>query len=147
MLRSTTGAWPSDAPTLPRLLFVAHRREILQQSLRTYREVLNDAELRRAVRRRRAPRALGARLCVVQSLTSYDIHNIPPGSFHVVVVDEFHHAQATTYRRILDHLNPRELLGLTATPERGDGLDVRTFFDGRVAAELRLWDALKADLL
>ena len=47
--------------------------------------------------------------------------------------------EARTYKAILDHLRPDELLGLTATPERGDGTDVRAFFDGRVAAELRLW--------
>ncbi len=64
-----------------------------------------------------------------------------------MVIDEFHHAQARTYRRILDHFQPTELLGLTATPERTDGTDVRSFFDGRTAAELRLWDALGADLL
>ena len=64
-----------------------------------------------------------------------------------MVIDEFHHAEAATYRRLLDHLTPQELLGLTATPERTDGLDVREFFEGRTAAELRLWDALGADLL
>ena len=63
------------------------------------------------------------------------------------MIDEFHHAEAATYRRLLDHLTPQELLGLTATPERTDGLDVREFFGGRTAAELRLWDALGADLL
>src|SRR5690606_10055451 len=52
-----------------------------------------------------------------------------------------------TYRRILEHLAPRELLGLTATPERGDGTDVRAMFGGRTAADLRLWDAIEADLL
>lgn len=52
------------------------------------------------------------------------------------------------YRRLLDHLQPQQLLGLTATPERGDGVDVaQQFFDGRTASELRLWDALDADLL
>jgi superfamily II DNA or RNA helicase/HKD family nuclease len=135
------------APTFPRLLFVAHRREILQQSMRTYREVLNKPDFGELYVGGARPERWEHVFASVQSLTSYDVHNIPPGSFQVVVVDEFHHAQATTYRRILNHLNPRELLGLTATPERGDGLDVRTFFDGRVAAELRLWDALKADLL
>ncbi len=55
--------------------------------------------------------------------------------------------EAATYRRLIDRLQPRELLGLTATPERADGVDVRAFFDGRTAAELRLWDALGADLL
>ncbi|MET3203968.1 UNVERIFIED_ORG: superfamily II DNA or RNA helicase [Arthrobacter sp. UYEF13] len=58
------------------------------------------------------------------------------------------HAMAPTYRRLLDHLQPQQLFGLTATPERGDGVDVaKQFFDGRTASELRLWDALDADLL
>ena len=83
----------------------------------------------------------------VQSLTSYGVTNIPSDAYDIVVIDEFHHAEAATYRRLLDHLQPKELLGLTATPERADGVDVRSFFDGRTAAELRLWDALSADLL
>jgi hypothetical protein len=65
----------------------------------------------------------------------------------MVVIDEFHHAEATTYRRLLDRLHPGELLGLTATPERSDGVDVRSFFDGRTAYELPLGDALDQDLL
>jgi superfamily II DNA or RNA helicase len=61
----------------------------------------------------------------------------------VVVVDEFHHAAASTYRRLLEHLEPRELLGLTATPERADGLPILPWFGNRIAAELRLWDAIE----
>ena len=83
----------------------------------------------------------------VASLNSYGVTNIPAGAFDVVMIDEFHHAEAPTYRRIINHLTPHELLGLTATPERADSNDVRSFFGGRVAAELRLWDALSADLL
>ena len=79
----------------------------------------------------------------MQSLTSYGIETIPRDAFDIVVIDEFHHAEAKTYQRILHHLQPSELLGLTATPERTDGTDVRRFFDGRTAAELRLWDALE----
>jgi hypothetical protein len=57
-------------------------------------------------------------------------------------LDEFHHAAAPSYDRLLSHLHPRELLGLTATPERSDGLSLLHWFDGRMAAELRLWDAI-----
>ncbi len=60
----------------------------------------------------------------------------------MVIVDEFHHAAASTYRALLDHLQPKVLLGLTATPERADGQSVTEWFDGRFAAELRLWDAI-----
>ncbi len=59
-----------------------------------------------------------------------------------MIVDEFHHAAAPSYSALLEHLHPMELLGLTATPERADGLDVLRHFDGRIAAELRLWDAI-----
>jgi superfamily II DNA or RNA helicase len=83
----------------------------------------------------------------VQSLSEAGISGIPKDASDVSVIDEFHHAQAASYRRLLDHFAPIELLGLTATPERGDGVDVRAFFDGRTVAELRLWDALDQNLL
>lgn len=83
----------------------------------------------------------------VQSLTADRLAELEPDRFDVVVVDEFHHAEAATYRRLLSHLQPAEMLGLTATPERRDGLDVRSFFGGRAAYELPLWTALEADLL
>jgi len=137
----------ANARALPRLLFIAHRREILQQSLRTYREVLSNAGFGELYVDGQRPERWDHVFASVQSLTSYGIINIPPNTYDIVVVDEFHHAEATTYRRILEHLQPRELLALTATPERGDGLDVRAFFGGRTAVELRLWDALRADLL
>lgn len=131
----------------PSLLFVAHREEILKQSLRTYREVLSDPNFGELYVGGARPERWRHVFASVQSLTAYGVNNIPADAYDVIVIDEFHHAQATTYRRITDHLKPDELLGLTATPERSDGTDVRSFFDGRVAAELRLWDALSADLL
>ncbi len=131
----------------PSLLFVAHRREILEQSLRTYREVLGDGDFGELHVGGTRPERWQHVFASVQSLTSYGVGNIPRDAFDVVVIDEFHHAEARTYQRILSHLQPTELLGLTATPERADGTDVRRFFDGRTAAELRLWDALGADLL
>lgn len=131
----------------PSLLFVAHRREILEQSQRTYQEVLADPSFGEKYVGGARPERWEHVFASVQSLSSYGIENIPAGAFDIVVIDEFHHAAAATYRRILDHLAPRELLGLTATPERADGQDVRSYFGGRTAAELRLWDALGADLL
>ncbi len=122
----------------PRLLFVAHRREILQQSLRTYREVLSDATIGELLVDGQRPTAWRHVFASVQSLTAEQLAQIDREHFDVVVVDEFHHAEATTYRRLLEHLRPAELLGLTATPERGDGLDVRAFFAGRAAFELPL---------
>lgn len=131
----------------PRLLFVAHRREILEQSLRTYREVLADGSFGELYAGGARPERWQHVFASVQALTAYGVAEIPPDSFDIVVIDEFHHAEARTYRTLLEHLAPAELLGLTATPERADGVDVRSFFEGRTAAELRLWDALGADLL
>lgn len=131
----------------PRLLFVAHRKEILEQSIRTYREVLGDGSFGELYVGGQRPERWSHVFASVQSLTSYGVTDIPADAYDVVVIDEFHHAEANTYRRLIEHLRPIELLGLTATPERADGTDVRSFFDGRTAAELRLWDALGADLL
>ena len=68
--------------------------------------------------------------------------DIDPSHFDVVIVDEFHHAAASSYLTLLQHVRPLELLGLTATPERSDGLPLLGWFDNRIAAELRLWDAI-----
>jgi len=134
-------------PHRPALLFVAHRKEILQQSLRTYREVLADGSFGELYVGGERPERWRHVFASVQSLAAYGVQQLSPEHFDVVVVDEFHHAEAASYRRLLEHLAPKELLGLTATPERTDGIDVRSFFDGRAAVELRLWDALENDLL
>lgn len=129
------------------LLFVAHRREILEQSMRTYREVLVDPSFGELWLGGEVPAQWRHVFASVQTLAAGGLRTLPPDAYDVLVIDEFHHADAPTYRRILEHIHPAELLGLTATPERGDGFDVRQLFGGRTAAELRLWDALEADLL
>ncbi|MER5441388.1 DUF3427 domain-containing protein [Streptomyces sp. NPDC002790] len=132
----------------PRLLFIAHRKEILKQSLRKYREVLDDASFGELLFSGELPRDWKHVFASVQSLTDQRLDQFSPEHFDIIVVDEFHHATATTYRRVLNHFKPRQLLGLTATPERADGLNVQSeFFGGRIAAEMRLWEALDNDLL
>ncbi|WP_276203746.1 DUF3427 domain-containing protein [Pseudarthrobacter sulfonivorans] len=131
-----------------KLLFVAHRQEILKQAMRTYRDVMQDGAFGELYVGEHRPKEWKHIFASVQSLSALGIDQLEPDFFDVVVIDEFHHAMAPTYRRMLDHLKPQQLLGLTATPERGDGVDVaKQFFDGRTASELRLWDALDADLL
>ena len=128
------------------LLFVAHREEILTQSLATYRAVLKSGsfgELHSG-----GSSAAGRHIFAgIQKLGANGLDAIDPGQFDVVVVDEFHHAKAKTYAKLLEHLRPRELLGLTATPERLDGLDVTEFFGNRIAVELRLWEAIDEGFL
>lgn len=133
-LRSTLGR--------DRLLFVAHREEILRQSQATFRQALRDPSFGELWVGGERPREFNHVFASVQSLSAGAIDSIGPAHFDVVIVDEFHHAAAPSYRRLLDHLQPVEFLGLTATPERADGLPILELFEGRIAAELRLWDAI-----
>ena len=128
------------------VLFVAHRQEILKQSLATYRAVLRRGDFGEL---HGAGRTAAGRhvFAMIQSLHDARIRDIPPNAFDVVVVDEFHHAAADSYDRLLKHLQPRELLGLTATPERLDGRDVTEWFARRIAVELRLWEAIDQGFL
>lgn len=130
------------------LLFIAHRKEILQQSMTTYRNVMQDGTFGELFVGTQKPKEWKHVFASVQSLSAKGIDELPADRFDVVVIDEFHHSAAPTYRKVIGHLKPLELLGLTATPERGDGIHVADeFFEGRTASELRLWDALDADLL
>ena len=125
-----------------RLLFVAHRDEILEQSRRVFRHVLRDASFGERWVGGERPDRFEHVFASIQSLAAQGLAQLDPEHFDVVIVDEFHHAAAPTYERLLAHVRPRELLGLTATPERSDGLSILSHFDDRIAAELRLWDAI-----
>lgn len=131
----------------PRLLFVAHRKEILTQALRTFREVLGDPNFGElyvdGIRPERGRHVFAS----IQSLSAYGVERVPSDTFDILIVDEFHHAAARTYRQLLEHLRPRETVGLTATPERADGVNVAEFFGSAPTTELRLWDAISSDLL
>jgi len=129
------------------LLFIAHRQEILQQSLRTFRAVMRDGAFGEMFVRGSRPTEWRHVFSSIQSLSNIDLGDLDAGRFSMVIVDEFHHAEAQTYERVLNHLRPRVLLGLTATPERADGKDATRWFDGRIAAELRLWEAIDRGLL
>jgi len=125
-----------------RLLFVAHREEILAQSLATFRHCLRDASFGELWVGGKRPSKFEHVFASIQSLGASGLAHLEPDRFDVVIVDEFHHAAAPSYRALLDHIRPKELLGLTATPERSDGLPLLHLFGDRIAAELRLWDAI-----
>lgn len=128
------------------LLFVAHRDEILRQSQQVFQLVLREPGFGERLVGGERPRSGRYVFASVQSLTNC-IDDIDPEGFDVVIVDEFHHAAAQSYDRLLKRLKPKNLLGLTATPERADGQSVFDWFDGRIASESRLWDALDQGLL
>jgi superfamily II DNA or RNA helicase/HKD family nuclease len=129
------------------LLFVAHREQILRQSRRTFREALGDSSFGELLVGGHRPETGRHVFASIQTLSSKAVREQLDHRFDVVIVDEFHHAEAGTYQALLDRLESRWLLALTATPERTDGLDIRRWTDGRTAFDMRLWHALDRQLL
>lgn len=129
------------------LLFIAHREEILRQALGTYRGVLRDQNFGDVLVSGSDPEQKEHLFCSIQSYNSRELWRVDPRKYDYIVIDEFHHAAAPSYRRLLEHVQPRVLLGLTATPERSDGLDILAWFDGESSAEIRLPDAINRKLL
>jgi superfamily II DNA or RNA helicase/HKD family nuclease len=130
--------------TVESLLFVAHQEQILRQSRSVFRHVLRDGSFGETLVGGERPSQWRHVFASIQSLQRQEIE---PNRYDMVIVDEFHHAEAPTYARLLERVRPRVLLGLTATPDRADGGDVRRWFDGRTAVELHLWEALERQLL
>lgn len=131
----------------PSLLFVAHRQEILRQSLATFRAAVRDGHFGELLVGADRPTIGRHVFASIQSMHEKRRQSLAPDAYDVIIVDEFHHAQADTYRDLLAHFRPTVLLGLTATPERTDGKSVLAWFGNRIAAELRLWDALDRGLV
>ena len=131
-----------------RLLFVAHRKEILQQSRDCFRAILKDYNFGSLLVGGSSPDDLEHLFVSIQSLNSKELTALTaPDYYDFVIIDEFHHAAAPSYDDLLKYYRPRILLGLTATPERADGQDVFKYFNGRIAAELRLHEAIERKLL
>jgi superfamily II DNA or RNA helicase len=131
----------------PTLLFIAHRQEILRQSLATFRAAVRDGHFGELLVGDERPKVGRHVFASIQAMHGTRLATVAPEAYDVVIVDEFHHAQADSYRALLSHLRPKILLGLTATPERADGRSVLEWFDDRIATELRLWDALDHGLV
>lgn len=131
----------------PRLLFLAHRKEILEQAQATFRHVLRDPAFGELFVDGREPREWEHVFASVQSAAHSLRERVKSDHFRHVVIDECHHLPADSYQDLATYLEPEVLVGLTATPERADGRSLLPDFDGRVAAELRLWHALERQLL
>jgi superfamily II DNA or RNA helicase len=133
---------------LPSLLYIAHRKEILQHALGTFRQVLRDGNYGGLLVDGEMPHSMEHVFCSIQSFTSKSL-DLSEGAarWDYIILDEAHHAEAKSYDSIIQHLHPKILLGLTATPERTDGSSVAAYFDKPLAAEIRLPDALQDGLL
>ncbi|WP_028612294.1 DUF3427 domain-containing protein [Paenibacillus harenae] len=131
-----------------RLLFVAHREEILKQSMDTFRFIMKDLNFGELHVGSNQAESIDHLFISIQSFNSLKLAELTTSDFYdYMVVDEFHHAAAPSYQKLLVHYQPQILLGLTATPERMDGKDILRYFDDTIAAEIRLTDAIDRKLL
>lgn len=133
-----------------RLLFVAHRKEILEQSIEKFREVLNDFNFGELYVDGKRPNDIQYLFISIQSLNTSGLLSKERTSedyYDYIVVDEFHHAAARSYQNLLEYYKPKILLGLTATPDRMDGKDILKYFDGRIASQMLLGEAINRNLL
>ncbi|HHJ18884.1 MAG TPA: DUF3427 domain-containing protein [Gammaproteobacteria bacterium] len=112
-----------------RVLFVAHREEILLQAEASFQRILRKKTIGRYSGKEKETKA-DLLFASVQTLgKTQHLEKFSPDHFDYLVVDEFHHAAASTYRQLLAHFQPRFLLGLTATPERTDQSDILSLCD------------------
>lgn len=131
-----------------KLLFLAHRKEILEQSIATFRGVLKDQNFGDLWVGEYSPNSYNHIFASIQTLNINSKYlEFKKNYFDVVILDETHHGAAESYDKIINYFNSDILLGLTATPERMDGEDILQYFNHRIAYEIRLHEAIDRNLL
>lgn len=135
-----------------RILFVVHREKILKQALSTFRSVMVDSGFGDYWSGNHIPSAregIDRLFITIQTLNNHWDELLWNGRdyYDYIVIDEAHHSKAGTYRKLFSHFTPRIFMGLTATPERMDGEEIKPDFNNRFAAEIRLQEALNQQLL
>ena len=131
-----------------RLLFVAHREEILTQSIECFRGIMQNNNFGDLFVGNYQPNGIDHLFMSIQTFNARDFSTNTSADFYdYIIVDETHRSAAVSYRKLLDYYQPQILLGLTATPERLDGQSILTWFDNRIAAEIRLPAAIDRKLL
>ena len=136
-----------DSHGFESVLFLAHREEILNQAADTFASIRPDSQIGFYVGSRKDQHG---DICFasVQTLSREEhLEKFSPEEFDYVVVDEFHHAAADSYMRIIAHFRPKFLLGLTATPYRLDNRDIFSICDGNILYEINLKQAIERELL
>lgn len=130
-----------------KLLFLAHQKEIIDQAINTYRQVLENKQFGVVLYDGKILSEKPTHLfATIQSLSN-KLTEFNPNDFDVIVFDEAHHLAANSFDKVYNYFKPQEILGLTATPEREDNQDIKKYFGDEIAYELRLWDAIEQKLL
>lgn len=130
----------------PKILFLAHQKEIVEQALNTFRNVLKDnqfAALFKGIEKNFHENYLFA---TIQTIHRH-LKQFNRQQFDLIIFDEAHHIAAKTFDQVFNYFQPQEIIGLTATPEREDNKSILSYFDHEFAYELRLWDAINQRLL
>lgn len=131
-----------------RLIFLAHREEILVQAIDTFKAVLKDYNFGSLYVGKNKPDSMDHLFISIQTFNSQKFYEKTPEDFYdFIVLDETHHASAESYQPLFSHYKPKVFLGLTATPERSDGISVERYFDNHISAEIRLPEAIEMKLL
>ncbi|UOY94599.1 DEAD/DEAH box helicase family protein [Ectobacillus sp. JY-23] len=126
-----------------RVLFVAHREEILYQAQQSFHNVHHEKTTGIYCGRVKEPDADFVFASVATLNQKRHLMQFDPQAFDLVVIDEFHHAAASSYQSILRHFEPRFLLGITATPYRNDNRDIFALCDGKVAYKIDFIEAIQ----
>lgn len=136
-----------DSQSYARVLFVAHRDEILTQAMAAFRAVRPEARLGKYTGQTKDAEA-DILFASVQTLArAPHLNRFEQNAFNYIIIDEFHHAAAATYRKVIDYFSPDFLLGLTATPDRTDGGDLLGLCEENLVYQCDLWSGIEQDLL
>ena len=133
-----------DSAKYNKILFVAHREEIIKQAAQSFKNVRNSDDIGFFYSNQKDTKNSFI-FALVQTLGKEQYLNeeyFSKDYFDYIIVDEFHHAVSSNYKKIIDYFTPKFLLGLTATPERLDSKDVFALCDYNMVYEVRLKDAI-----
>ena len=128
-----------------RVLFIAHRKTILSKAKETFETIIKDKKMGIY------DRSIGEEnyiFAMVQTMSKKEhLEKFPKDYFDYIIIDEVHHVGAKSYQSLINYFTPKFMLGMTATPERGDNFDIYKLFHHNIAYEIRLHDALREELL
>lgn len=128
-----------------RVLFIAHRKTILSKAKETFETIIKDKKMGIY------DRSIGEEnyiFAMVQTMSKKEhLEKFPKDYFDYIIIDEVHHGGAKSYQSLINYFTPKFMLGMTATPERGDNFDIYKLFHHNIAYEIRLHDALREELL
>ena len=128
-----------------RVLFIAHRKTILSKAKETFETIIKDKKMDIY------DGSIGEEdyiFAMIQTMSKKEhLEKFPKDYFDYIVIDEVHHGGAKSYQSLINYFTPKFMLGMTATPERGDNFDIYELFHHNIAYEIRLHDALREELL